>query len=111
MQNKLIQWKANSLKAHYKYFQKVIADEDPDILSCIQETNFKPDLEIKPSNFDTYYKNRINCLAASGGVAIYTKLSTHSTEVTITTELEAVAISEVIGSRQVSICNVYIPNS
>lgn len=76
MAKKIIQWNIDGLNHHLEFLQKLIHDESPDII-CVQQTNFKEESLIKLKNFRIHYKNRYDCLSASGGVASYIKNNIH----------------------------------
>lgn len=110
MNYKILQWNVNGLKPRYKFLQKPINTHQP-IIMCIQETNFKGNQYVNIKNYDVIYKNRINSLIASGVVVTYIKNNVHSTNLQIQTEPEAVSVRVILTSEELTICNVYIPNS
>lgn len=87
-----------------------MSDEKPDIM-CIQETNFKNNTFKSIKNFDIHFKNRSNCISASGGVATYINKNILNEEIKLNTTLEAVASSIFLQSKKICICNLYLPNS
>ena len=91
-----------------EYLQLLIDKEQPEII-CLQETNFKGLSSGKIKNYKNFTKNRITD-HASGGVAIYIKYAILSQEITITSNLEVVAV-KVILLTNLHICNIYLPNS
>lgn len=95
---KLIQWNMNSFNEQSEYMQRLIAREKADII-CLQETNLKDNQKIKLKNFTCYNKNRLDCLAASGGVATLVKNHLYSQEIKLNTELEATAVSVAIQNK------------
>ena len=105
----IIQWNVNSLKGKLEILQKLIIDENIDII-CLQETNLKRNETVKLSNYTSYNKNRTDCKAASGGVSISIKNTFHSQELILNLELEAVAATITINNKQITICNVYLSN-
>ena len=67
MDTKIIQWNLNGLIARYEFLPKLIQDQNPAVL-CLQEMNFKNNYYKKIKNYKRFFKNRINCLSASGGI-------------------------------------------
>lgn len=110
MFNKIIQWNIDGLATHLEFLQKLVNDEKPDII-CIQETNFKDQSFIKLKGYEINYKNRTECLRASGGVATYIKSNLNYSNIKVTSKLEAIATSVTIAGKNICICNVYIPDS
>ena len=99
----------NGFRSQYEYLQEIIVKNEIDII-CLQETNLKNTDTIKIKNFTCYNKNRTECLAASGGVAILIKDNIYSTNITLNSNVEAVAVAVTIGTRSLTICNVYLSN-
>lgn len=110
MDNTIIQWNANGLTNRHAWLSKLIDDTNPAII-CIQETNFKDQNFKSLKNHNCYHKNRMGAGSASGGVAIYVTESIYQSEITITTNLEAVAVSVLLDSKKLCICNIYLPDS
>ena len=106
---KIAQWNINGLYSHIDFMRKLIDDHDIDIL-CIQETNLKENQILKLNKYSCYSKNRLDCLAASGGVSIIVKDNIYSQTIPINTNLEAVAVEIIIGSNRINLCNLYLSN-
>ena len=87
---KIIQWNLNGFYKRLEYLQLLIDKEQLKII-CLQETNFKGLTSGKVKNYKTFTKNRITD-HASGGVAIYIKDTIFSQKITITSNLEVVAV-------------------
>ena len=105
---KIIQWNLNGFYKRLEYLQLLIDKEQLKII-CLQETNFKGLTSGKIKNYKTFTKNRITN-HASGGVAIYMKDTLFSQEITITSNLEVVAVKVTLPIN-LHICNIYLPNS
>lgn len=103
----IIQWNPNGFYSHIGELQILIAQNNPEII-CIQETRFKPNQTATLKNYSAYQKNREDCLAASGGVAIFIKNNRHSHEIPLQTELEAIAIETYLPNK-LTICCLYLP--
>lgn len=108
--NNILQWNINGLRHHFEILQKLIHDRNPTIM-CLQETNFKGSDYSNIKDYKVYYKNRENCLAASGGAAIYVKDYINCSEIKLNTNLEAVAVECTLSSKCICICSIYIPDS
>lgn len=85
----------------------ILSEHTPSIL-CLQETHFHNRNTHELRNFNCFHKNRVEQERASGGVAIYVKNNIDAQSITLTTDLEAVAVSVSL-QRKVNICNIYIP--
>ena len=108
--NSIIQWNINGLYSHFDFLKKLLFDQSPAVL-CIQETNFKNNDYVSIKNYKCYHKNRINYLAASGGVAIYVDENIHSEEFHVQTNWEIICVNTILESKKITICNIYLPNS
>lgn len=105
----IIQWNINGSKTRFEHL-KILQNELKPYILCIQETNFKQDTVSELKGYSNYQKNRTNTENASGGVAIFTKNSILADEITLDTDLEAIAIKIKMPSK-VSIGNIYLPYS
>ena len=104
----ILQWNLNSYFKRLENLQKLLYERDPHIV-CIQETNFKSDFCASIKGYTSFCKNR-ETNHASGGVATFVKNDIYSTQVSLNTSLEALAVTCYIPYKIV-ICNVYLPNS
>lgn len=110
MKTTILQWNINGLHSQREYLQLLIKEANP-IIICLQETNFKLDNFTAIPHYDIAFKNRPNPSHASGGVATYIKQSFSWKQVPLNTNLEAIATRITSREGQVTICNVYLPNS
>ena len=110
MKIKILQWNVNGFHTRYEFLQKILKDDNYDIL-CIQETNFKNKYHFNIKGYQCFYKNRLVCANASGGVAIYVHNSIKCSECAITSDLEVCVIQLYIGGSSFHLCNAYIPNA
>lgn len=78
-------------------------------IPCLQETNFNVNQKGELKNFNYFQKNRIECLHASGGVMIAVDKNIPCEEITLSTNIEAIAVKIKL-QQELSICNTYIPN-
>lgn len=103
----LIQWNTNGFYSHLGELKLITAQIQP-IFICIQETRFKGNQTGTLKGYTTFHKNRLDAGNASGGVAILAKNNYHAEEITLQTDLEAVAISTFV-PQKITICNIYLP--
>lgn len=106
----ILQWNINGLFAHLEKLKLLLSQKSPALI-CIQETNFTPNKIYHLKNYRCSYKNRIDGQIASGGVAIYSKEEYNCDDIPLNTPLEAVAVRVMIGTKKVSVINIYIPRS
>lgn len=99
----------NGYFTHLEKFQLLLSVHKP-IIICLQETHFKGVKYHCPKGYQAFFKNRQQQLQASGGVATYIASSYYAKEIPLNTELEAVAV-RVHCDVEITVCNVYIPNS
>ena len=104
---KLIQWNLNGMSSRYCFLQKLIHDYEPELL-CIQETNFKGSSCIQLKNYNIFYKNRVICERASGGVAIYVHNRYTASIINLNTNLEATAVQVLINDKKIHNCKSYL---
>ncbi|CAK9795846.1 Probable RNA-directed DNA polymerase from transposon X-element [Anthophora plagiata] len=105
----IIQWNINGYYAHYEQLQILLKLHNPDIL-CLQETNFKKNHLHTLKHYSTFAKNRANVNHASGGVAIAVSNNYISSEIPLSTTLEAIAVAVSLPYK-IHICSIYLPNS
>lgn len=106
---KIIQWNLNGFYEKLDEVKLIIQKHQPDII-CLQETNFKNNQTGLIKNYNCYHTNRINCLRASGGTAIYVKNNLPSTQLSINTHLENTSVKVHLYDSTINICNIYLPN-
>lgn len=110
MNELILQWNINGYFPQKEHLDILIRKYNPTII-CLQETNFKNDYCSALRQCNSFHKNRIQAHHASGGAATFIKKNFASQKMYLNTNLEAVAVSVVLASGRISICNVYIPNS
>jgi exonuclease III len=106
---KILQWNMNGFNKKYEEITILIQDHNPDII-CIQETNFKNDNISNLPNYDGYSKNRLDSIMASGGVAIYVNTNYPSSQLNLSTDIEAIVVTVKLNNNDINICNIYLPN-
>ena len=107
--NNILQWNINGLENNYEFLQELLYNKQINI-ACIQETNLKDKNTIQMKNYTSYYRNRSECINASGGVGIIIKNTIHSQRILINTNIEAIAVKVTIGNQNIHICNIYLSN-
>lgn len=104
----IIQWNINGFYKKIDDLNIIIQEHNP-IAICLQETNLKYQQESSFKNFSLFKKNRTEQLRASGGVAILVNSSVPSEEITLHTNLEAIAVTITLETK-ITLCNIYLPN-
>lgn len=107
LEQNIIQWNCNGFYAHIEEIKNIINSHNP-IALCIQETRFAALHTPKCSGYKPYFKNYVDNLNASGGVAIFVKADIHCTEIVLNTNLQAIAI-RMNYPKKITLCNLYIP--
>lgn len=102
-----MQWNINGLTAHIEKL-KLLLNELPVSIICIQETNYKDNFHYSLSGYQCAYKNRIDRERASGGVAIYVKNDFEFEEIPVVSDIEVVATRIWYYQRRISVVNIYI---
>lgn len=105
MRDCILQWNINGFSPQKEHLQLLIAKTNPSII-CLQKTNFKQNFCASLKHYLPIYKNRINTNHASGGVAIYIKNNLKSNEVTLNTNMEAIATTVLLPIGSITICNI-----
>lgn len=105
----ILQWNLNGFYTRKERLEILIKDTKPDII-CLQETNFTKDHAGHIKNYHSHHKNRLTAGKASGGVAIYVHNNVTHHTIPLITDMEAAAVRVTLTS-DVTICNVYLPNS
>ena len=105
----IIQWNINGFYSKLEELQLLIKDHTPTII-CLQETNFNTESNPSLHHFNIFNKNRKSSTRSSGGVAIMVNHNYPSEEITLHTDLEAIAVSITLPHVTLTLCNIYIPN-
>lgn len=109
MSANIIQWNINGFYSKLEELQLIIKDHNPTII-CLQETNFNTKSNPALLHFNIFKKNRNVCNRSSGGVAILVNHNFPTEEITLHTDLEAIALSITLSHITLTLCNIYIPN-
>ena len=110
MAHKIIQWNCRGLRSNYNDLAILLQENCPSAV-CLQETNLKPKTNISFKNYSL-----INCFSpannerACWGVSIFVKDGTPHQQITLNTNLQAVAVS-INCHRPMTICSVYSPRN
>lgn len=87
---------------------EILSEHKPEVI-CLQETH----LNAKHTHFLTQYtvfrKDRDGCTHSSGGVALVVQKSIACHEISLQTNLEAVAMRAIIFNKLITVCSLYIP--
>ena len=102
----LIQWNIRGLRANYASgLQPLIQTHNPNVI-CLQETKLKNNYDI--NKYKAYHHINNNNLIASGGFSIFVKGSLLQRQITLTTDLQAVAV-RITSHKPITICSIYLP--
>ena len=106
----LLQWNIRGLVKKWpeiKNFFSVLAP----VLIALQETWFLPtdQYDFRLSNYTLYRLDEVNGERRHGGVALYVNNDYTQSEITLDTELQAVACTVFINGRNIDVCSIYIP--
>jgi exonuclease III len=105
----IIQWNPNGFYSKIDEIKLIINRFSP-VALCIQKTNnFTNNKSGSLKNYTTFFQNRTSPIRASGGVATFIDTQYPSEEITLVTNLEAVAV-RISFKYKLTICNMYIPN-
>lgn len=105
----IIQWNCRGLRTRREEMELLIHKYSP-VALCIQETKLSDNIQHKQtfSNHSCYYTSTEN---GSGGVGIIVKNSFLQRQISINTDLQAVAVSVTIDKKAYTLCSLYIPPS
>lgn len=104
----ILQWNCNGFYSRIDQVQYLMSKLDPYVM-CIQETRFREDQQPKLKHWKIFHKNKLNSRIAAGGIAIFAKLDLFAEEITLNTNVFAVAM-RMRYPKHLTICNIYIPN-
>lgn len=100
-----LSWNSNGFFCHLPELQLIISQYKPDFV-CLQETHLRPEKTVAMKEYNIYRKDRED--NTHGGVAILTHQNNYSSQITLNTNLEAVAV-KVLYPEACTICSIYIP--
>ena len=106
---KIITWNCESLPAKKQELDILIKDQNP-IAICLQDTRLTKESEelYRIHGYTPYFKS-VN--TAASGVAIYVKNTIPQSQVTILTNLQALAVRITMNGKTYIITSIYIPPS
>ena len=102
----IIQWNCRGIRPNLEELQLLIQNKNP-MAICLQETKLNNKNCVSIKNYSSYFKN-LTSEVAHGGVMILVSNSTPHSEITLVTELQAVAV-RITSHRPISLCSVYLP--
>lgn len=105
----IIQWNCNGCISHLNELQ-LIKNEFKPFGIILQETHFKVNSNFNLRGFNIFRKDYNPIQRASGGVAIMLRSSIPATQVNLTTNIQAVAVT-IETPLKTTLCNVYLPDS
>lgn len=106
-QSKLVQWNCEGLKQKGDALQEIIREKNP-LCICLQETKLPKDADFHIRGYKSFLKNLETEGNAHGGVGVWVKNSKPAHQIPLNTNLQAVAVSLIMGKR-VTICSLYLP--
>ena len=106
-QSKLVQWNCEGLKQKGDALQEIIREKNP-LCICLQETKLPKDADFHIRGYKSFLKNLETEGNAHGGVGIWVKNNKPAHQIPLNTNLQAVAVSLMMGKR-VTICSLYLP--
>ena len=107
--NKIIQWNCDGFYSHHEDFKLLVNEYKPYII-CIQETKFKFNHKPILNNYKSFYNNVNSNTVAKGGVIIFVNENFDCEEITIASNIQAVAV-KVYYPVEFIICNIYLPGN
>ena len=107
-QSKIVQWNCEGLKQKRDVLLEIIREKNP-LCICLQETKLPKDSDFSIRGYKSFLKNLdVEEGNAHGGVGIWVKNDKPAHRITLNTNLQAVAVSLMMGKR-VNICSLYLP--
>ena len=105
----LVQWNCEGLKPKRDVLLEIIREKNP-ICICLQETKLPPNSDISIRGYKSFLKNMEvqEDGNAHGGVGIWVRNSTPAHQIKLETNLQAVAVSLMLGKRT-TVCSLYLP--
>lgn len=109
-QSKIVQWNCEGLKQKRDVLLEIIREKNP-LCICLQETKLPKDANFSIRGYKAFLNNLdVEEGNAHGGVGIWVKNDKPVHQISLNTNLQAVAVSLMIGKR-VNICSLYLPPS
>ena len=106
----ILQWNTRGLISKWAEVRNFFSVLTP-ILIAVQETWFLPSdpYNFSLPNYSLYRYDEVDGQRRHGGVALYVSNNYTHTEITINTNLQAVASTIYINGRNIDVCSIYIP--
>ena len=105
--NKIIQWDISGAKVNYSELLLLITKYCPAII-CLQETHLKNTTTINIKNYYSYNYIKQYTDRPHGRSSIIINNNIPHSELTLNTNIQAVAISAIL-HKTITVCSVYIP--
>ena len=105
--NKIIQWNIRGARVNYSELLLLITKYCPAII-CFQETHLKNNTSINIKNYYLYNYIKQHTDRSCGGSSIIINNNIPHSEITLNTNMQAVAISATL-YKTITVCSVYIP--
>ena len=105
--NTIIQWNCRGLKINFLELTLLVQLYNP-IAICLQETHLKETDKISLKGYNMYNTYGNTSERASGGSTIFVRDNVIHSPITLTTDLQAVAVRMSL-DKTITLCSVYIP--
>ena len=102
----IIQWNCRGVRPNREELDILIQSKNP-MAICLQETKLNSKNSLSVKNYSCFLKN-LTSEVAHGGVMILVSNSTPHSEITLVTELQAVAV-RITSHRPISLYSLYLP--
>ena len=103
----LLQWNIRGLNQNYTSgLQPLINELNPKTI-CLQETKLATE-NFKINKYHPYHHINKNSAIAAGGTSLYVRHGTPHNQITINTELQAIAV-RITSFKPITICTIYLP--
>ena len=108
MASSFVQWNCRGLYKNYSEFKILVKNKNPGIIS-LQETKQKENQNLKcPRAYKPYSKPFIGGEIASGGVALLVNKDLIQDEITLNTQLQAIAVRITLHGKPMSVISLYL---
>jgi len=103
-----IQWNCRGFKTNYNELALLLQEHRP-IAVCLQETNLKQSNQIRIANYSQYHCfGPANNGRACWGVSVFVRNGSPHKQITLQTELQAVAVN-INAHKSITVCSIYLP--
>ena len=103
-----IQWNCRGFNTNYNELALLLQEHRP-IAVCLQETNLKLSNQIRIANYSQYHCfGPANNGRACWGVSVFVRNGSPHKQITLQTELQAVAVN-INAHKSITVCSIYLP--